>query len=82
MQYKIDKVVTTSQRYFAVGVQAYQHNTGIISDALVTEITHLVGDPIIGSAEGYLVKFDDGRSVEIYNIAEAWYAAEPVTEGA
>jgi hypothetical protein len=81
MNYDIEKIVTRSKRYFAVGEQPYQHNTGVIANALVTEITHLVGDPALGSAAGYLVKLDDGRQVEVYDFAEVWYAAESVMEG-
>ena len=82
MDYKIEKVVTQSGRYFAVGTQPHQFNVGVIADEIVTEITYLVSDPAFGSAAGYLVKLGDGRQIEVYNFTEVWYAAEPATEGA
>lgn len=75
MDYEIEKVVTALGRVFEVGVMPYTQGVGTFCDAVVTEITAQIGDPAIGLPAGAKVALNDGRTVEVNNVAETWYAA-------
>lgn len=66
---KITKIITARNSEFNAG-RSWQ-----TSNSAVTEITFAIGDPTIGDSSCYIVKFDDGEKVEVYDAVEVWYAS-------